>query len=60
MITCAPIQYTVIFMALKIAIVKMNEESDFSYCYSNIDCGYLIEMHQCGGSNEYTHSMFYC
>ena len=26
----------------------------------NIDCGYLIELHQWGSSDEYPHSLFYC
>ena len=47
MITCALIQYTVIFRALKIEKFCQMNEGDFSYCYSkHIDGGYLIELHQ--------------
>ena len=60
LITCAPIQYTVIFRALKIAIVKWMKKVIFLIVTQNIDCGYLIELHQWGSSNEYPHSMFYC
>ena len=48
MITCAPIQYryTVIFRALKIAIVKFMKKMIFLIFAQNLDCGYLIELHQ--------------
>ena len=38
----------------------MKNSDSFHISAQNIDCGYLLEQSQLGGSNEYPQSMFLC
>ena len=52
-------QYTVIFSALKIENFQLKKFDIFLILAQNIDCGYTLEPHRRGGSNEYPQSMFW-
>ena len=52
-------QYTEIFLALKIEIFQLNNFDSFLIFAQNIDCGYTLEPPRRGGSNEYTQSVFW-
>ena len=38
---------------------QMKSSGSFHISAQNIDCGYLLELHRRGGSNEYPQSMFF-
>ena len=48
-----PIQYTELFSAVKNENFIRKKDS-FNIFAQNIDCGYTLEPHRRGGSNEYT------
>ena len=52
-------QYTQIFLALKIENFQLNIFDIFLIFAQNIDCGYTLEPPLRGGSNEYPQSMFW-
>ena len=52
-------QYTEIFLALKIENCQLKIFDIFLIFAQNIDCGYTLEPPRRGGSNEYPHSMFW-
>ena len=52
-------QYTEIFLALKIEFFQLKNFDIFLSFAQNIDCGYMLEPPQRGGSNEYPQSMFW-
>ena len=52
-------QYTEIFTAAKIETFRMKNFDTFEFFAQNIDCGYTLEPHRRGGSNEYPRSMFW-
>ena len=51
-------QYTAIFHGHKKVDFLMKNCDIFLNFAQNIDCGYLLEPPDCGGSNEYPQSMF--
>ena len=53
-----PMQFTEIFLALKIKIFGCKILIFFLIFAQNIDCGYTLEPPRRGGSNEYPQSMF--
>ena len=53
-----PIQYTVIFIAVKNENFQWKYFDIFLIFAQNIDCGYTLEPPRRGGSNEYPQSMF--
>ena len=53
-----PMQYTAIFHGNKNDFVLDKKLINFLIFAQNIDCGYPLELPQCGGSNEYPQSMF--
>ena len=55
-----PMQYTEIFLALKIENFQLKNFDIFLIFAQNIDCGYTLELPRRGGSNEYPQSMFWC
>ena len=54
-----PMQYTEIFLALKIENFQLKKMIFFLIFAQNIDCGYTLEPPRRGGSNEYPQSMFW-
>ena len=54
-----PMQYTEIFLALKIENFQLKIFDIFLIFAKNIDCGYMLEPPRRGGSNEYPQSMFW-
>ena len=54
-----PMQYTEIFLALKIGNFQLKIFDIFLIFAQNIDCGYTLEPPRRGGSNEYPQSMFW-
>ena len=54
-----PMQYTVMFLALKIENFQLKNFGIFLFFAHNIDCGYTLEPLRRGGSNEYPQSMFW-
>ena len=54
-----PMQYTEIFLAIKIKIFSRKKLDIFLIFAQNIDCGYTLEPPRRGGSNEYPQSMFW-
>ena len=52
-------QYTEIFLALKIENFQLKNFDIFLIFAQNIDCGYMLEPSRRGGSNEYPQSMFW-
>ena len=52
-------QYTEIFLALKIENFLQKFFDIFLIFAQNIDCGYTLEPPRRGGSNEYPQSMFW-
>ena len=52
-------QYTEIFLALKIENFQLKIFDIFLIFAQNIDCGYTLEPPRRGGSNEYPQSMFW-
>ena len=55
-----PMQYTGIFLALKIENFQLKKKNDIFLIFAqNIDCGYRLEPPRRGGSNEYPQSMFW-
>ena len=52
-------QYTEIFLALKIENFQLKKFDIFLIFAQNIDCGYTLELPRRGGSNEYPQSMFW-
>ena len=54
-----PMQYTEIFLALKIENFQLKIFDIFLIYAQNIDCGYTLEPPPRGGSNEYPQSMFW-
>ena len=52
-------QYTGIFLALKIDNFQQKSFDIFLIFAQNIDCGYTLEPPRRGGSNEYPQSMFW-
>ena len=50
-------QYTQIFLALKIENVQLKNFDIFLIFAQNIDCEYTLEPPHRGGSNEYPQSM---
>ena len=52
-------QYTEIFLALKIESFQLKKFDIFLIFALNIDCGYTLEPPRRGGSNEYPQSMFW-
>ena len=54
-----PLQYTEIFLALKIEKFQLKIFDIFLIFAQNIDCGYSLEPPCRGGSNEYPQSMFW-
>ena len=54
-----PMQYTEIFLALKIENFQLKNVDIFLIFAQNIDCGYTLEPPRRGGSNEYPQSMFW-
>ena len=54
-----PMQYTEIFLALKIENFQLKNVEIFLIFAQNIDCGYTLEPPRRGGSNEYPQSMFW-
>ena len=56
-----PMQYTEIFLTLKIENFQLKNFDIFLIFAQNIDCGYMLEPPRRGrgGSNEYPQSMFW-
>ena len=54
-----PMQYTEIFLALKIENFQLKNFDIFLIFAQNIDFGYTLEPPRRGGSNEYPQSMFW-
>ena len=52
-----PMQYTEIFLALKIEHFQLKKNDIFLIFAQNIDCGYTLEPPRRGGSNEYPQSV---
>ena len=52
-----PMQYIAIFHSCKNDNFQIKNCDIFLVFAKNIDCGYMLEMHQRGGSNEYPQSM---
>ena len=52
-------QYTEIFLALKIEKIQLKKIDIFLIFAQNIDCGYTLEPPRRGGSNEYPQYMFW-
>ena len=52
-------QYTEIFLALKIENFQLKNSDIFLIFAQNIDCGYTLEPPRRGGSNEYPKYMFW-
>ena len=52
-------QYTQIFLALKIETFQLKIFDIFIIFAQNIDCGYTLELPRRGGSNVYPQSMFW-
>ena len=52
-------QYTHIFLALKIENFQLKKFDIFLIFAQNIDCGYTLEPPRRGGSKEYPQSMFW-
>ena len=52
-------QYVAIFHGCKNVNFQMNFLIFFLFFAQNIDCGYMLEPPQSGGSNEYPQSMFW-
>ena len=55
----ALMQYTEIFLALKIENFQLKIFDIFLIFAQNIDCGYTLEPPRRGGSNEYPQPMFW-
>ena len=53
-----PMQYTAIFHGCKNYNFQMKNCDGFLIFAQNIDCGYMLEPSQWGGSKEYPQSMF--
>ena len=54
-----PMQYTEIFLTLKIENFQLKNSDIFLIFAQNIDCGYTLEPPRRGGSNENPQSMFW-
>ena len=54
-----PMQYTEIFIAVKMKDFHQKKFDIFLIFAQNIDCGYTLEPSRRGGSNEYPQSMFW-
>ena len=54
-----PMQYTEIFLALKIENFQLKNFVIFLIFAQNINCGYTLEPPRRGGSNEYPQFMFW-
>ena len=54
-----PMQHTENFLALKTENFQLKIFDIFLIFAQNIDCGYTLEPHRRGGSNEYPQSMFW-
>ena len=54
-----PVQYTKIFLALKIENFQLKNFDIFLIFAQNIDCGYTLGPPRRGGSNEYLQSVFW-
>ena len=54
-----PMQYTQIFLALKIENFQLKNFDIFLIFAQNIDCRYTLEQPRRGDSNEYPQSMFW-
>ena len=54
-----PMQYTVIFKVVKNENFQQKNFDIFLIFAQNLDCGYTLEPHRRGGSNEYPQSMFW-
>ena len=52
-------QYTEIFIAIKIENFQQKNSDIFVIFAQNIDCGYTLEPPRRGGSNEYPQFMFW-
>ena len=52
------VQYTAIFQGCKNGIFQFKLLYCFPIFAQNIDCGYMLETTQRGGSNKYPQSMF--
>ena len=52
-------QYTEIFLALKLENFQLKNFDSFLIFSQNIDCGHKLEPPRRGGSNEYPQSMFW-
>ena len=52
-------QYTGIFLALKIENFQLKNFGIFLFIAQNIDCGYTLNRLARGGSNEYPQTMFW-
>ena len=52
-------QYTEIFLALKIENFQLKVFFIFSYFAQNVDCGYTLEPPRRGGCNEYPQTMIW-
>ena len=52
-------QYTEIFKIVKNENFQLKTFDIFLIFAQNIDCGYTLEPHRRGGSNEYAQSMFW-
>ena len=53
-----PIQIYRKFHPIKSEIFQIKNSDIFHISAQNIDCGYSLEPHRLGGSNEYPQSMF--
>ena len=54
-----PMQYTEIFLAVKIESFQLKKIDNFLIFAQNIDCGYMLEPPRRGGSKEYPQFMFW-
>ena len=54
-----PMQYTQIYLALKVENFQLKIFDIFLRFAQNIDCGFTLEPPRRGGSNEYLQSMFW-
>ena len=52
------LQYTEIFIAVKMKNFQQKKNDIFLILAQNIDCGYTLEPPRRGGSNEYPQSIF--
>ena len=53
-----PMQYTFFYSAVKIENFVGKKCDIFLIFAQNIDCGYMLEQHRRGGSNEYVPTIY--